>query len=189
MHFMILFGPPAVGKMTIGKEVEKLTGMKLFHNHVAIEPVLSFFEFGSPSFKRLVNTFRTMMFEEVSQSNLPGLVFTFVWDLESDEDRTFVEDSCRLFESAGAKISLVELACSLDERLVRNITPERLEAKPSKRNIEQSEANLLHLENHYRLNSEKSLQAEYPHLKLDTTSMSPEESAKKIVEALKIKRL
>lgn len=47
---LILFGPPAVGKMTVGKELSALTGMKLFHNHMTIELVLPFFEFGTPPY-------------------------------------------------------------------------------------------------------------------------------------------
>ncbi|MCH7663235.1 MAG: shikimate kinase, partial [Chloroflexi bacterium] len=43
MKFIILFGPLAVGKMTVGQELEKLTGLKLFHNHLTIELVLPFF--------------------------------------------------------------------------------------------------------------------------------------------------
>jgi adenylate kinase family enzyme len=32
MHLVVIFGPPAVGKMTVGHELTKLTGYKLFHN-------------------------------------------------------------------------------------------------------------------------------------------------------------
>ena len=32
MHFVCVFGPPAVGKMTVGHELVRLTGFKLFHN-------------------------------------------------------------------------------------------------------------------------------------------------------------
>ena len=42
---VIIFGPPAVGKMTVGSELAKLTGLKLFHNHMTIEPLLELFEF------------------------------------------------------------------------------------------------------------------------------------------------
>ena len=45
---VVIFGPPAVGKMTVGREVARLTGYKLFHNHMTVEPVLEVFEFGSP---------------------------------------------------------------------------------------------------------------------------------------------
>ena len=47
---MYLVGPPAVGKMTVGQEIAARTGMRLFHNHMTIELVLQFFEFGSPPF-------------------------------------------------------------------------------------------------------------------------------------------
>ena len=46
MQFIVIFGPPAVGKMAVGLEIEAATGIRLFHNHMTIEPVLRFFPFG-----------------------------------------------------------------------------------------------------------------------------------------------
>ena len=43
MKFVIIVGPHAVGKMTVGQELEKITGLKLFHNHMTIELVSPFF--------------------------------------------------------------------------------------------------------------------------------------------------
>ena len=40
MHLVCIFGPPAVGKMTVGRELSRQTGSKLLHNHMTIEPVL-----------------------------------------------------------------------------------------------------------------------------------------------------
>ncbi|MED3553043.1 hypothetical protein P4449_21750 [Cytobacillus praedii] len=37
MKFVLIFGPQAVGKMTVGQELEKITELKLFHNHMTIE--------------------------------------------------------------------------------------------------------------------------------------------------------
>ena len=45
---VVLFGPPAVGKMTVGRELERLTGLPLFHNHMTIELVVPFFDFDTP---------------------------------------------------------------------------------------------------------------------------------------------
>ena len=70
----MIFGPPAIGKMAVGKEVERATGIRLFHNHMTIELVLNFFPFGSPAFSRLVNDFRRNLFKEIARSDLPGLV-------------------------------------------------------------------------------------------------------------------
>jgi len=58
MELVVVFGPPAVGKMTVGREICLLTGFKLFHNHMTIEPVLDIFPYGSPQFSRLVSEFR-----------------------------------------------------------------------------------------------------------------------------------
>lgn len=40
MELIIVFGPPAVGKMTVGREICGLTGYKLFHNHLTVEPIV-----------------------------------------------------------------------------------------------------------------------------------------------------
>ena len=37
MKLVILFGPHAVGKMTVGQALSRITGLKLFHNHMTIE--------------------------------------------------------------------------------------------------------------------------------------------------------
>ncbi|EEK72964.1 hypothetical protein bcere0007_22780 [Bacillus mycoides] len=44
MKFILIFGPQAVGKMTVGHELEKITDLKLFHNHMTIDFVSSFFD-------------------------------------------------------------------------------------------------------------------------------------------------
>ena len=36
MKFIIITGPQAVGKMTVGQELTKITGLKLLHNHMTI---------------------------------------------------------------------------------------------------------------------------------------------------------
>ncbi|WP_199750190.1 AAA family ATPase [Amycolatopsis sp. WAC 04169] len=90
MDFVVIFGPPAVGKMTVGEELCKLTGFKLFHNHMAVEPVLGIFPFGSPPFGRLVDEFRRRVIEEAADAALPGLVYTYVWGLELPEDTELI---------------------------------------------------------------------------------------------------
>lgn len=64
---VMLVGPPAVGKMTVGHELAARTGLRLFHNHQTIDLVLHFFEFGTPPFERLVGEFRRRIFEEVAR--------------------------------------------------------------------------------------------------------------------------
>ena len=44
---VLLTGPQAVGKMTVGQELAKITGLKLFHNHMTIDLALKFFDYST----------------------------------------------------------------------------------------------------------------------------------------------
>ena len=54
MTLVIIFGPPAVGKMAVGMELERLTGFRLFHNHLTVDPVMRLFSIDSPPYLRLI---------------------------------------------------------------------------------------------------------------------------------------
>jgi hypothetical protein len=188
VHFLVLFGPPAVGKMTVGDEITRLTGIPVFHNHLSIEPVLRFFPFGTPPFGRLVDSFRVNLMEEVAHSDLPGLIFTFVWSLDYKDDEEFVAEICRIFDEVGADIALVELKADLQQRLYRNKTDKRLAEKPSKRDTEASDRSLLEIEERHRMNSDGSVPLGYRHLVIDNTNRTAEEVALEIVDTLGIPR-
>jgi hypothetical protein len=178
MKFILLFGPQAVGKMTIGQELEKMTDLKLFHNHMTIDLVQPFFDFDTDAYKRLVNLFRHEIFEEASKSELYGMIFTYVWAFDQQTDWDFVNEVCHTFESKGGEIYFVELEADLDERLERNKTPNRLEHKPTKRNIVQSEHHLkVTMENH-RLNSNENEITRENYIRINNTKLSPTEVAK-----------
>jgi hypothetical protein len=189
MHFVLVFGPPAVGKMTVGHELTKLTGYKLFHNHMTVEPVLDIFPFGSPPFGRLVNEFRRRIIEEAVQEDLPGLVFTLVWGLELPGDADLVASYAEIVESAGGRVSFVELYADLDERLVRNRTEFRLAEKRSKRDLEFSHGNVLDLEENYVMNTgggrtvADRVLAGRDYLRVDNTHLSAADVAGRVVEA------
>jgi hypothetical protein len=153
MRFVCIFGPPAVGKMTVGHELARLTGFKLLHNHMTVDPVLDIFPFGSPPFTRLVSEFRRRIIKEAVAADLPGLVFTFVWDLDDQSDRDLVESYVDIVEHGGGKVSFVELAAPLEERLVRNVTEFRLDRKRSKRDLDFSRQNLIDLDQRWMMNT------------------------------------
>ena len=43
MKLVFILGDAAVGKMTVGQELMKITDLRLFHNHMTIEPVIEIF--------------------------------------------------------------------------------------------------------------------------------------------------
>ena len=177
MKFILLFGPPAVGKMSVGRELERITKLKLFHNHMTIELVVPFFYFGTKSHNRLVGLFRREIFKEVAKSNLEGLIFTFVWAFNLKSEEKYVDKIIKVFQDVGAKIYYVELEANLQERLRRNKTAERLEHKPTKRDLESSERILLEHERDYRFNTKKNEFHRKNYLKINNTNLSAKKVA------------
>jgi len=191
MHLVVVFGPPAVGKMTVGHEICERTGYRLFHNHLTIEPFLGIFEFGSPSFNRLSSELRRRVVEEAIASDLAGLVFTFVWGLELVSDRELVQGYVDLVEAAGGRVSFVELFATLEERIARNNTEFRLAEKKSKRDREFNDGNLLELES-YVMNTRPDVRTaaddlldHHQHIRIDNTHLSPADVADAAVPLLR----
>ena len=184
---VFLTGPPAVGKMAVGRELSRITGLPLFHNHLSIEAVLPVFGFGDPAFNRVVTQLRRNVIEEVAKSDLPGVIFTYVWAFDHEGDRNYVEAIRDLFESHGGRVVYPELWADLETRLERNEHPDRLEEKASKRNVESSRANLIRTERRHRTSSDGDFPFS-PHLFLDNTDLSPREAAERIADHFELGR-
>lgn len=184
MKFVLIFGPHAVGKMTVGQELEKITGLKLFHNHMTIELIAPLFGYGSksPVGTELVKHFRRKIFEEYAKTDNEGLIFTYVWAFDEKEDWDFVDEICAIFEEQGAEIFFVELEADLEKRVERNKTPHRLEHKPSKRDVELTERKLKESAEKYRLNSEVGEIKRENYMRINNTNLEADEVARRIVE-------
>lgn len=186
MKFIIIVGPQAVGKMTVGHELEKITDLKLFHNHLTIELVHPFFDYGTEAGNRLVKSFRQQMFEEFAVSDMYGVIFTFVWRFDVQIDWDYVERTSQIFEDKGGEVYIVELQADLDERLERNKSPHRLEHKPTKRDIEWSEEHLKSVADKFRLNSMDGEVTRKNYIKINNTNLTAAETAKLIQERFEL---
>ena len=180
MKFVVIFGPSAVGKMSVGQALAIKTNLKLFHNHMSIEAVRPIFDFGTPAFNRLVSLIRIETFKEVAKSDLEGLVFTFVWALDLPSEFEYMDRIVQIFEKENAEIFYVELEASLETRLVRNKHELRLAEKPSKRNLEVSESVLYH-EEKYQLNTKDGEFDRPNHLKINNENLTPDQVAELII--------
>lgn len=182
MSLVIIFGPQAVGKMTVGHALEKITDLKLFHNHITIELVQPYFNYGTSEGKRLVRLFRNEMLEAVSKSELPGLIFTMIWEFDSQADWEYIKYISDMFTQNNKKVYLVELEADTATRLERNKTEHRLLHKPTKRNIEWSESMLLKSDKEVRMNSIDGEIKDKEYIRINNTKLSPDEVAKMIKE-------
>lgn len=179
MKLLFLIGNAAVGKMTVGQELMKITDLRLFHNHMTIEPVIEIFG----NFNGTVTEkWRTVVFEEFAKSNQYGMIFTFMWAFDHQSNWDYIERIKKIFEPYGTEFYYVELVTSQEIRLARNETENRLKHKPSKRDIEKSAQMLKHHDSHYRL---ESLEGEIPfenYMKIDNSTLAPEAVARMIQE-------
>lgn len=168
--------------MTVGAEIARRTGLRLLHNHQTVDLVLPYFAFGSPPYSRLVGEFRRRILEEVAASDLPGIVFTFVQAFNLASDAASLETLAKIFHDRGGSVFYLELEATREERLRRNETPERLAAKPFKRDLAKSREQLLELDAKYQLNSRGEFDARADYLRIDTTNMSPQDVAAIAIE-------
>ena len=114
MRLVVLYGPPAVGKLTVARELAALTGYRLFHNHLAVDLLLSVFEFGSEPFRRLREATWLDVLSAACRERLPGVIFTFA--PERTVDPSFFDRLDGAIAANGGEIVFVELHCSADER-------------------------------------------------------------------------
>ena len=189
-ELLLIIGPPAVGKMTVGRAVCARTDFRLFHNHHTMEPLIEIFGFGTPAFDTLNVEFRRRVIEEAAHSRI-RLIFTFVWGVENPDDADYVRSLVAPYVDAGLPVSFVELYADLDTRLERNVGADRIDHKRSKRDLAWSEANVRELEAAHVMNTDPErrtaatdLLSGFAHLRLDNSALSPDEAAEQIVDWL-----
>ena len=111
MTFVLLYGPPAAGKLTVANELAKLTNFKVFHNHLSIDLAEAFFERGTPSFGRVVFEVRKLVLEEAVKSGV-NLIVTYAYAHGVDDPE--IAWMLKAVEAGGGRVQLVHLTCTPD---------------------------------------------------------------------------
>ena len=175
---VIILGPHAVGKMTVGQELANITQLRLFHNHMSIELARKLFAYTEKEWSILNETIRKTVFELFAKGDFPGLIFTYMCAFDEQSDLDYLQNMIHLFSSNGANCYVVELCADFEERLIRNKSENRLLHKESKRNLERSEAEMRNTSEKYRLNSYDGENLPFEnYMKIDNTALAPDEVA------------
>ena len=183
MHVFII-GAPAAGKMTIGQELSKLTGASLFFNHQTIDFALGIYQDFTEEMWEFVRGIN-FSFLGTSARHHRSVILTGVIDFSNQYQLMYLKDIQDLLNEYHQQILFVELETSLEERLRRNRTENRLKYKPLKRYFEVSEREILETDKTNQLNSQKRPSGLHHYLKIDNTNLSAEEVAKQIQEKMK----
>ena len=112
MKLVFLHGAPAVGKLTVARELARLTGFPLFHNHLTVDLVSSLFPFGSEPFILLREQIWLAAFAEAA-ANQVSLIFTF--NPERTVREGFIQETMNVVDAAGGRVVFVELTCAEEE--------------------------------------------------------------------------
>ncbi|MBQ2602682.1 MAG: AAA family ATPase [Oscillospiraceae bacterium] len=177
MKLVFILGDAAVGKMTVGQELMKITDLRLFHNHMTIEPVLEIF--GSFDGKT-ISDIREVIFKNFAASNNYGMIFTMMMAFDMQSDWDYLEHVKAIFAPYGTEFYYVELIAPQEIRLKRNETENRLKHKSSKRDLAVSNRRLLKDDENHRCVSYEGEITFDNYLRIDNSEMPPEEAARLI---------
>jgi hypothetical protein len=176
VDLVFLFGPPAVGKLTIARALAERTGLKLFHNHLVLDAVTAVFDFRSPGYIRLRESIWLDIFAAAATEGV-SLIFTFV--PETTLSPSFPERVRSAVEGGGGRVRFVELTAPIAVQEQRIALPSRAEF-----------AKLMSLDQMRDLRAQGWLNYPMPapEVMIDTGRLSPPEAAAAIAQALALSR-
>jgi broad-specificity NMP kinase len=172
MQLIFIYGDPGTGKLTVARALQKLTGLKLFHNHLTVDLASSLFGYDNSDYFDYVRSLRLEAFERAAKAKI-SLIFTFWY---SSISQSGVEKYKHVIESNGGQVLFVRLHCRpeiLEERVVN----------PSRQN--------------WKIASVADLRAALEntgdvipgtHLEIENSELSPEIVAEMIAQKLELQR-
>ena len=114
------------------------------------------------------------------------MIHTVMWAFDSKEDWDYINHVVDIFWENNAEIYCVELVAPQEIRLQRNETENRLNNKPSKRDLASSRERVIAMDRQYRF---ESLPGEIPfenYMRIDNTDLAPDVVAAMIKEKFRL---
>jgi dephospho-CoA kinase len=175
MRLIVIYGPPAAGKYTIAKIISEITGYKLFHNHLTADLLKSVFTWGTPEFFRLSQKIRIEIIEEAAKQNIAGIIHTFVYEKEADDN--FVKNMIEAVLKNNGEVKFIQIYCE-QEQLLKRVTEDSRNKFQKVRTVENLQKTL----------EERDLVSPIgfvDSIKIDNTFLSIDETVKKVLDIIK----
>ena len=171
MQVVFLYGPPAVGKLTVAKVLKKMTGFNIFHSHMLINPIAELFGYEHPARRKLVREIRLRILEEAAKNNV-SLIVTV--GNTGPQVFDYFDKIIQTVESHGGRVCLVQLTADTETLFDRLKEPSR--KKQGKTVAPEKMQSIIHTNPHIFDTYKKK-----KHLTINNSKLSPEESVKKIM--------
>jgi hypothetical protein len=173
VRLVFVYGPPAVGKLTVARELTKQTGLAVFHNHLVVDAVAAVFPFGDPQFVQLREAWWLEMFQAAARDDR-SMIFTFQPEPSVTED--FPQRVVEAVSACGGRVDFVRLQCDAA------VLEERIDAESRSAFGKLTSLDLLReLRDSFEACEERMPEAV---VAIDTGAMAPEAAATRIVSAL-----
>lgn len=123
MSLIVLIGAQAVGKMTVGKELEKQIEAKLLFNHQTIDLFATYLGYTDDTFALSSNVRKDLFkaFVKNKGNNATNsIIFTVLIQFDQPDDIDFLTEISSLFLNEGESVYFVELKTDLYDKLKIN---------------------------------------------------------------------
>ena len=179
MKLIVIHGPPAAGKLTIANEVSRVTGFKVFHNHLTIDCTSPVFEFGTDGFWEINHELRYSVIASAARQGI-DLIHTFCYG-KGPDDECFRQLIAAAIDNGG-EVHAVLVYCRDDVRKERIVDESRVRMRK-----------LTDPDSVDRSRERWDLESPHPDLAdqtlvIDTSDIPPEESAERIIRHFGLNR-
>ena len=172
MKLIVIYGPPAAGKHTVGQKLAELTGYKFFYNHLTVDIVRVLFNDEDERRNKLLSDLRLLVIKQAVHYDT-NIIFTMGYT-DDDLGREFIKQAVQAVTEKDGTVHFIRLNppdATLFER-VGGKSRSKLRKSTSIKALD-------------RMLKTRNFRAviNYPSsLELDTSKLSPEESAQRIID-------
>ena len=125
MKLVILYGPPATGKLTVAKELAAIADVKVFDNHQVIDIIEPIVTRKYADFAKLIyDTYRSIIVAAI-KANQVNVVITFPYAANLERDVDFITKLVNFTREQASEAYPIFLKCDTKTLMTRALEPSR----------------------------------------------------------------
>ena len=171
MKLLLIYGPPASGKLTIANEIAKQTNFVVLHNHKTLDLYKEVMEFGTKEFWKKVTDLRFDLAEEAAKNNR-NIIMTLCYE---PGDEHYVLKLKNIVKKYNSQLFFVRLVCDKEE-LKKRVVGESRKSHGKIKTVEEIEGSLKRHDYYQTIDEDNSVI-------IDNTNKQPEEVADIIIKS------